>query len=327
MNALRREIAKRHLLNHLAQGASLRIGAQSASLLEPYGLPPRLLHLSSTVGVLIGLDQLEGFAPHHPFGAHPGLTWRAVARGNHPFSASEVLRRHGRALADASHDELSGYAETFGVKRRPFGKRHNFKALPLIKEARSIEAPRRAGLEQIATAAIEQEFGLSRMRMSATLLEVFAAGQGFSDAPKPAGLRAKMEMSGTVGWSRVQFFDDGSSPIVEARGLTMALLLHELTKGTVELIACHGLAGIDDQMYREVLGATDGIMLERPALQAGLALYGLWQACLPPDVSVADGLCRLAIASPDIVEATLMAAIEDPPSARQIMSNLAAATI
>ena len=84
-----------------------------------------------------------------------------------------------------------------------------------------------------------------------------------------------------AGWGGVR--RDLDRLVVEAKAEIWPLLVHELIKGTVELICLHGLADLGEEEYSMVMEHTEHIEYEFPMIQIGRIVF---QKSLPPDLGV-----------------------------------------
>ena len=114
----------------------------------------------------------------------------------------------------------------------------------------------------------------------------------------------------------------GDSLIVMGRGTNWQLLTKELVKGTAELICLHGLNGLSDDTYRQVMDTTDRIEWEPWMLQTGGELWRRLLPLLPDGRPVAEVLMFMARLPPKSLESLMMAVIEQPEWARELLAKL-----
>ena len=96
----------------------------------------------------------------------------------------------------------------------------------------------------------------------------------------------------------------------------------ELVKGTAELICLHGLNRLTDETYRRVIAAADGIDFEPWMLQTGGELWRRLLAVLPDGRPVAEMLMHLARLPARSLETLILAVIEQPPWASELLAGL-----
>jgi hypothetical protein len=105
-----------------------------------------------------------------------------------------------------------------------------------------------------------------------------------------------------------------------------SLLAKELVKGTAELICLHGLNGLSDDAYARVVHATDRLEYEPWMLQSGGELWRRLLAVLPKDRPPAEMLMHLARLPAHSLESLMLAVIEQPDWARELLASLGTST-
>jgi hypothetical protein len=98
----------------------------------------------------------------------------------------------------------------------------------------------------------------------------------------------------------------------------------ELVKGTAELICLHGLNELADQTYQQVMSAADGIHFEPWMLQTGGELWRRVLAVLPSRRPLAEMLMHLARLPARALETLMLAVLEQPDWARELLAGLGA---
>ncbi len=325
-SAISSEVVKRLHLNLLIQGAAVDTSTSldpDPDLRAENGMD--LNPLSQRVGIGMQLSQMEArsFLLSGRTGGKPKHFWNAIDKPSHPFHNSRLLRDHARELADQTYETTRAQAITVGIAQK-WDKTHDRQLLANIKELHVYESTRRNELAQLANNLASAQWGIPLGQLRGELRSDNSPGLMFSGQKRPTQWREALLSMCSAGWCRVVF---DTPPRVEARAIVFPLLRHELAKGIAELATSHGLASLDDETYAAVVEATDLIYLERPGMQVGPSLFQRWTATLPPSISVATGLTHLSLAEPDIVETALIAVIEDPLAATEIMRHLCSASI
>jgi hypothetical protein len=176
-------------------------------------------------------------------------------------------------------------------------------------------------LATIAKMAAASMWGIPESKLDGAL---FGLGEkvptGQRRAPSSRRGRFLGWMMDQMGFEYIQ--RDGETLKVVARGLGWPILVHELVKGTAELVSLHGLSVLDDATYRGVIDAADGPELELWHLQAGHGLWRRLEACRPEGVGRAEALMGLARLAPRDLERVMFAVVEDPPFAGQMLEGL-----
>jgi hypothetical protein len=171
-------------------------------------------------------------------------------------------------------------------------------------------------LEELAIQAATEIWGISKDRLIAQL--TMQVEFGHVREPRTAGGRAYRHAA--AGWGGVQRMRDRF--YVVARAWSWTLLVHELVKGTTELICLHGLNELDDDTYEIVMREADRIDYEIWMLQAGGELWRRLLSVLPKDVPLAECIMHIARLDPIPLEMLMMDVVEDPQSARGALAVL-----
>ena len=109
---------------------------------------------------------------------------------------------------------------------------------------------------------------------------------------------------------------------VVAKSWNWPTVLHELVKGTAELVCLHGLNGLDDRMYAQVTDEADQIEYETWLLQAGPEMWRRFLAVLPHDRELAEMLMHVARLEPAALEELMLNILEEPDRARRRLRGL-----
>ena len=142
----------------------------------------------------------------------------------------------------------------------------------------------------------------------------------FGNARAADSFRSSVLRAGAAGYGGV-LQADGQFKVV-GKAWLWPLLSHELVKGTVELICLHGMADWDESTYRQVMQAADRIEYEPWMLQAGCELWRQLLPLLPDQPPVAAMVMRIAKLPPTALESLMLAVVEDPDWARELLAGL-----
>jgi hypothetical protein len=316
---LRDEINKRLTLNWLIQGASQHVGMTLQHLVrdELDALDPRLRRLYDKFA-LVNLLQYWRIEAVLLLG-WPGRFWkRAASTSKHPFSAHPILSKYGGMLAAAAKQRAVVRSKEKGLSLIPI--LFAFQAAYLILRLPWLEAPHRSELIELAKRTASAIWGITIDRLDGRLVKHIELGNLI-----PARtLRDAIFRIAIVGYGGVE--RRGDSLVVVARGTNWLLLTKELVKGTAELICLHGLNRLDDETYRRVVDATDRLEFEPWMLQTGGELWRRLLVLIPPERPVAEVLMRLARLPAKSLESLVLAVIERPEWARELLSGLGDAT-
>jgi hypothetical protein len=314
---LRDEINKRLTLNWLIQGASQHAGMTAHHLVrdELNAMDPKLLRLYDQFA-LIGLLQYWHLDFAMLFGWPPRFWRRAAGKRTHPFFGHPLLARHGGMLAAAGRKRALDRCKQKGVTRLPL--LFACQALYVMNRIITREWPHRARLIELARELASTIWGIPIDRLDGDITK-----QALLGASIPARtLRGAILRVAVVGYGGVQRRDDAL--VVVARATTWQLLTKELVKGTAELICLHGLNNLSDDDYRRVMDAADWLEYEPWMLQTGGELWRHLLALMPDGQPVAEVLMHLARLPPKSLESLMLAVIERPEWARDLLAALRA---
>src|SRR5262245_6114132 len=319
MNAdgLRDEINKRFTLNWLIQGAAQHAGMTFHHVVrdELDAIDPALIPLYDQYA-LINLLQYWHLDAILLLGWPPRFWRRAASNPKHPFFNHPVLSRHGGALAAAARQRGIERCKEKGFW--PLRFFFSLKAAHVVESLRRREAGHSDALIALAKKAVTQVWGISPGQLEAALTTQVA----FGHLSRPRALAGWVMRWCAVGYGGVLRQDD--SLVVVARGTNWQLVAKELVKGTAELICLHGLNRLSDETYRQVIEAADGPHFEPWMLQTGGELWRRLLAVLPPGRPLAEVLMHLARLPARSLETLMLAVIEQPPWACELLTGLGA---
>jgi hypothetical protein len=314
LNFLSRQIDKRRTLNLLIQGSAAHTFLTAHHLVgnELEAIRPGLTSLYDRFVISGHLNYWQGDLPLvHGF---PFWFWRRTHRPRHPFFGHRLLAQHGGALARASKRYLIERGRTKGVATIP--PIHYFQLFGLLLRVLWVERRIAALLEQLAKRVAAQIWGIGEDRLDAKL----TADVAFGNLQTPKTLKGKLARPAVVGYGGVERRDGRFHVVAKAR--CFPLLVHELCKGTAELVCLHGLNALDDQIYDQVTSEADQLEHESWYLQAGPEAWRRLLSVLPNDRPVSEVLMHIARLQPDELDELMMAVMEDQPTARDILDSL-----
>lgn len=311
---LARQIDKRRTLNLLIQGSAAHTFLTAHHLVadELEAIRPGLVRLYDRFIVSGHLNYWQGDLTVL-FG-FPFWFWGRTHRPEHPFFGHRLLAQHGGALSRASKQHLIERGKAKSVVTIPGVQGVHLMGLFL----RVLWTERRAlaQLEQLAKRVTAQIWGIGEDRLDAQL----TANVAFGNIPKPKNLKEKLVSPTIVGYGGVE--RKGGRFHVVAKARCFPLLVHELCKGTAELVCLHGLNTLDDQTYKQVTVEADQLEHEIWYLQAGPEAWRRLLRVLPADRSVSELLMQIARLNPDDLDELMLAVMEGRPKARDILDRL-----
>ena len=308
------EISKRLTLNMLIQGVATHamltahhlvgdeLDALGPNLVDDYDRLTVNLYLGIWMGDIIFLT------------GRPDRFWRRINQENHPFHRHRLLARHGGALANQFKRELLDRAERKGVARIPF--LHLLQQMRLFYRVSGKEVLPKKSLEQLASATAAQIWSIDQNRLEGEI----STNTQIANIRDPNTWRGKVLRVFAAGWGGVEQREQGM--VVVARAMCWPLLVHELVKGTAELICLHGLANLPEDQYTQVIEAADHIEFESWHMQTGVTLWRNLLKLLPPGAVLSEILMHLARLEPRPLESLMLQIIEEPEAARAILKTL-----
>jgi hypothetical protein len=312
---VRDAINKRLTLNWLIQGAAQHAGMTSHHLVrnELDSIHPSLLPLYDQFALIILLQYwyseavlLSGWPPRF---------WRrAASKPAHPFFGHPVLSRHGGTLAAAAKKRAMERAEEKGLRLIP--GLFLFKSVHVIVRLETIEEDHHQELIALAKDAAALVWGIPTDRLDGELTSKVA----FGDLSTSQTLRGRILRLGAMSYGGVMRCDDSLKVVARARNFW--LLTNELVKGTAELMCLHGINTLPDDVYQHVMHHADRIEFEPWMLQTGVELWRRLLAVLPDGRPMADMLMHLARLPAKSLESVMLAVIEQPERARELLAGL-----
>lgn len=324
------EINKRMTMNMFVQGAAChaqltahhyereRLDGLLPNVVSLLGKSPRTAHINSTThfydvvsaGLLMSqwnseIAFITGF--HSRF-------WRRTSARKTMFRNHPLLVQYGEQLANASKESTRQRCQEKGIRPAPLDLTLDLAVmLPGLIE---FEMAHQFELVAIAIDITTAVWGIDENLLRAELTET----PEFGDVRTPRTARGRILRKAMVGWSGVQTDAEGNLHVV-AKSKYWILLLHELTKGTMELISLHGLNEIDSDTYQIVMEEADQIEFEVWMMQSGLELYRRFLKSVPRNVAVPAAFMAVARMPADQHQCYSFALMQDSESASQMLAE------
>ena len=305
---------KRLTLNLLIQGAAAHTFLTAHHLVrnELEAIRPGLTRLYDRMAISFHLNYWIGDILL-VYGL-PSWFWRRTHRDRHPFHQHRLLARHGGELSRAS----KSYLLARGWKKWVIGIPiiHYVQMLLLFWRAARAERRHKRQLAELAKKTTSLIFGIDEDRLKAKLTTNVA----FGHLSTPKTRVGRLTQLAAIGYGGVER-RDGQFKVV-AKSWNWPLVVHELAKGTAELICLHGLNTLDDETYKTVTDEADQIEYETWLLQAGAEIWRKLLSSLPGDRSLAEMLMHIARLDPEPLERLMLTVANDPEKARDLMDEL-----
>lgn len=316
-DTLREEFNKRFTLNWLIQGAAQHAGMTFHHVVreELDAIDPELVPLYDQYA-LINLLQYWHLDAVMLLGWPPRFWRRAASHPKHPFFNHPVLSRHGGMLAAAARQRGVERCKEKGFW--PLRFLFALQAVRVVERLRRKEAGHAPALIGLAKKAVALVWGIPPDRLDAELTIHVA----FGNLSRPRAFAGWVMRFCAVGYGGV--LRRGDSLVVVGRGTNWQLMAKELVKGTAELICLHGLNRLSEETYQQVIQAADGPHFEPWMLQTGGELWRRLLAVRPHGRPLAEMLMHLARLPARSLETLMLAVIEQPQWASELLAGLGA---
>jgi hypothetical protein len=176
-----------------------------------------------------------------------------------------------------------------------------------------LEAPNYYFLEQLAKRVCTETFEIAPEKLNASI--TFSPEFGTVRQPKTRRGRMLLHLMG--GWSGVE--RRGDELIVIAKAIFWPMLVHELIKGTMELICLHGLNDLPESEFEKVMDYTEHVEYEVPMMQIGPEIYRRFVSVLPSGLSLAQCVMKIAQLDPIDLEEFMFEMVEAPNRATDML--------
>jgi hypothetical protein len=305
---------KRLTLNLLIQGAASHAFLTAHHLVKDdlEAIRPGLTELYDRVTVSTYLNYWIGdLVPVHGM---PSKFWGSMHHDDHPFCRHRLLAMHGGELSKASKH----YLLTRASKKRVVGIPviHCAQMYWLVARVAWAERGKKSQLAKLAKVATTRIWDIEENRLEAEITTNVRWG---NLRPSKTG-RGRFMQQCAIGWGGVER-RDGQFKVV-AKAWNWPLVLHELVKGTAELICLHGLNTLDDETYEAVTDEADQIEYEGWLMQAGQEIWRRLLSVLPRERPLAEILMHIARLDPVSLERLMLTIIDNQSEARELLEQL-----
>ncbi|MFK7769411.1 MAG: hypothetical protein AB8B55_19495 [Mariniblastus sp.] len=239
--------------------------------------------------------------------------WKTLHRPTHPFYRHRFLRRHGRQLAIDAFNSAKNRCREKGLPLSGF--QNEACMFHVFQKLSAKEIPHFGMLEVLGKKVCHQIFGIETEQLSASLTPTPAWGT----VRRPKTWQGRLTLQLMVGWGGVDRHDDGLK--VVAKAITWPLLIHELVKGTMELICLHGLNDLSNEDYVTVMDETEHLEYEIPMIQIGPEIFRRFLGVLPREIPLAQCVMKVANLEPIDLEEFLFEMIESPNRATDMLRS------
>ncbi|TWT81070.1 hypothetical protein CA13_25170 [Planctomycetes bacterium CA13] len=314
MTPLEAQINKRLTLNLLIQGAAAHAFVSASHLVrdELERIRPGLTELYDRFAISGQLNYCIG--DNALFFGRPNRWWGLSESSQKPLRNHRLLDKYGNQLVIEETAHLRTLAKTKNVIGVPF--LHWLQFMPMVFQVLRVEKGHEHELTELAIKTVSEIWDIPQARLDGSLTRETA----FGNLHTPKTALGRIARNGVLGYGGVEL--RGDRFFVVAKAWVYPLLVHELVKGTVELICLHGLNELDDATYDAVTREADQLEYEAWLLQAGPAMWRKFIAVTPRDISLAHTIMHVARLNPKPLEELMMQVIESPDHARDNLAEL-----
>ena len=313
-----RQINKRLTLNLLIQGAAAHMFVTASHLVrdELEQIRPGLTRLYDRFAISEQLNYCIG--DNALVFGRPNRWWGFSRAPQEPLRNHALLAKYGNQLAK----EETRHLRQLGKRKRVIGipLLHWCQFMPLVFTVLSAEKGHQHQLAQLAIRVASEIWSIPEERLDGTITYSVA----FGNLQPAETFHASVVRQGAAGYGGVER-RDGRFTVV-AKAWVFPLLIHELVKGTVELICLHGLGELEEDVYQAVVDAADRVEYEAWLLQAGPAMWRRFITVTPRDRPLAETMMWVARLDPEPLETLMMQVIEAPEQAARKLSRLGASS-
>jgi len=309
----RQYVNKKLSLNLLIQGAAAHAHWSAHHLVEEElnELEPKLFPLYTEMMTRIRLGYWVGGIPSMM--GSPIRFWFQVQEEEHEFSYHPFFLKHGYKLAIQSKGDAYDRCEKEELATHAL--MNEVRGLELYQDSLRLELPHQEPLVNIAKQVCCELYGIDRELLLAEL----TLTPRFGEIRTPETIKGKMILECMIGWSAVVRSNDRLK--VRAAATIWPLLVHELVKGTMELVCLHGLNTLKDEDYQVVLERTDHVEYEIPMLQIGGAIFRRLLQARPREIPLAQCVAEISKMDSVDIDQLFDSLIESPNRATDMIRS------
>ena len=312
----RQIVNKRLTLNLLIQGAAVhghwaahRFAKQTLDEIEPrlFSIYDEMLIRSRLGYWLGGIPALMG---------NPIKFWWQMRQDGHEFGFHPFLVKHGFEIAQQTKREVFARCRAAGVPLD--GLLNEMRGFQVYAEVIQTEIEHLQPLEELAKDVCCEMYGIGRELLDGKLTQA----PRFGSVREPESEAGQELLKVMIGWSAVERRHDKLS--VRATATFWPMLVHELIKGSVELICLHGMNSVSEDDFAIALERTDHVELEIPMLQIGGTIFKQFLLARPREIELAQTIMYVAMFEPEVLEQFMFHLFESPNQATSMIRKAAA---
>lgn len=314
----RQIVNKRLTLNLLIQGAATHAHWSAHRLVasELDTLDRRLVTIYDEMMLRSRLGYWVGGIPS--IMGNPIKFWWRMMEGGHEFAYHPFLVKHGYRIAVETQRDVKRRCKKANLAFD--GHINEVHGFPLFNRAIGLEIPHLEPLEELAKDVCCDAYGIDRNILDAKLTQT----PRFGTIREPETHEGQILLGYMVGWSAVVRRNGKLN--VKATAAFWPMLVHELVKGSVELICLHGMNHVSEHDFKLVLERTDHIEFEIPMLQIGGTIFHRLLLARPREIPLPEAIMHVAKLEPLQLEQFMMHLFESPNRATAMVRSAAASS-
>ena len=312
----RQIVNKRLTLNMLIQGAAVhghwaahRLVKQELDAIEPklFAIYDEML-LRSRLGYWLGgIPALMG---------NPIKFWWQIRQDGHEFGFHPFFVKHGFEIAKRTQRDVFDRCRKAEVALD--GLSNEMRGYRVYAEVIESEQVNLEPLEELAKDVCCEMYGIERVLLDGKLTQ----RPRFGTVREPDSDAGQELLKVMIGWSAVERRD--GDLCVKATATFWPMLVHELIKGSVELICLHGMNCVSADDFAVALERTDHVEFEIPMLQIGGTIFQRFLEARPREIALAESIMYVSMFEPEVLEQFMFQLFESPNRATGMIRSAAA---
>ena len=311
----RLQVNKRLTLNLLIQGAASHVffTAHHLAASRFNRINPEFLNHYDKMIVGMNLGYWVGSIPL--LMGNPVKYFRRLDRPRSPFRHHRFMLEFGQKLAEESREFILGKADESGLSKS--GLRNEWLVTKMATTTLDMESNHKYELEEIGKGVCSEIYGIAEDRLHAEL----TTEPAFGKVRRPKTWAGRIIKNCMVGWSAVERRNERLE--VVAKAWIWPLLIHELVKGTVELICLHGMSSLYEDEFELVMDETEHVEYEIPMLQIGGTFFRKVLAVIPREIPLSEAVMHIARMPAVLLDEFLFEMMNEPNAATKRLRKIA----
>lgn len=314
----RQIVNKRLTLNLLIQGsathghwAAHRLVDEQLAVINPslFAIYDEMMIRSRLGYWLGGIPSIMG---------NPIRFWWKIRQDGHEFGRHPFLAKHGYQIAMKTRQDVFDRSRKANIPLN--GHLNESQGLLIYQEAIQQEVQHLEPLQELAKNVCCDAYGIGRELLDGKLTQT----PRFGTIREPQTWEGETILQCMIGWSAVVRRKGRLS--VKATATFWPMLVHELIKGSVELICLHGMSDVSESEFQIALEYTDHIEYEIPMLQIGGTIFRQFLLARPREIKLAECIMHVSKFAPLALEQFMFHLFESPNQATTMIRSAAAAS-